>query len=44
MSSVQRLLTCLSLQGLHGDLLKKVTRKNLHSEISTGEPVGRETW
>ena len=26
------------------DLLKRVTRKNLHPEIPAGEAVGRETW
>ena len=25
-------------------LLKKVTRRNLHSEVRTGNAVGRETW
>ncbi len=25
-------------------LLRKVTRKNLHREIPTGRPVGREAW
>jgi antitoxin MazE len=25
-------------------LLRKVTRKNLHSAIETGDPVGREAW
>ena len=27
-----------------GDLLRKVTSKNLHTEVDTGEPVGREVW
>ena len=26
------------------ELLKKVTRRNLHSEIATGAPTGREAW
>jgi len=26
------------------DLLSKVTKKNLHEEITTGEIVGREIW
>lgn len=25
-------------------LLRKVTRKNLHAEIESGDPVGREAW
>ncbi|HSE95122.1 MAG TPA: AbrB/MazE/SpoVT family DNA-binding domain-containing protein [Methylomirabilota bacterium] len=25
-------------------LLKRVTPRNLHGEIATGEPVGREVW
>ena len=25
-------------------LLRKVTRRNLHREVSTGKPVGREAW
>jgi len=25
-------------------LLRKVTRKNLHREVLTGRPVGRESW
>lgn len=25
-------------------LLKKVTRQNLHAEMRSGAPVGRETW
>ena len=29
-----------SLRGL----LRKVTSRNLHGEIATGAPVGRETW
>jgi len=27
-----------------GELLKKVTRRNLHREVSTGKAVGREAW
>ena len=27
-----------------GQLLRKVTRKNLHAEIDSGGAVGRETW
>jgi antitoxin MazE len=27
-----------------GALLRKVTRRNLHGEISTGGAVGREVW
>jgi antitoxin MazE len=26
------------------ELLKKVTRRNLQSEVATGAPAGRETW
>ena len=26
------------------DLLARVTRKNLHEEITWGDPVGREVW
>lgn len=26
------------------ELLKGVTRKNIHSEVETGDPVGREAW
>jgi antitoxin MazE len=26
------------------DLLRKVSRKNLHREIDAGGPVGREAW
>lgn len=26
------------------DLLQAVTAKNLHREVETGEPVGREVW
>lgn len=29
-----------SLRGL----LRKVTRRNLHEEVGTGPPVGREAW
>ncbi len=26
------------------DLLAKVTKNNLHQEVDTGSPVGREAW
>ena len=26
------------------DLLSRVTRRNLHGEVETGTPVGREAW
>ena len=26
------------------DLLKGVTKRNLHSEVATGDSVGREVW
>jgi antitoxin MazE len=26
------------------DLLSKVTEENIHQEIDTGEPVGKEIW
>lgn len=26
------------------DLLRKVTSRNLHTEVDTGGPVGREVW
>lgn len=26
------------------DLLKKVKARNMHREVSTGKPVGREAW
>ena len=26
------------------ELLRRVTSRNLHDEIATGEPVGREVW
>ena len=26
------------------DLLRAVTSKNVHDEVETGEPVGREAW
>jgi len=26
------------------DLLKAVTKRNLHAEVTTGEAVGREAW
>ncbi len=25
-------------------LLRRVTSRNMHDEIATGEPVGREVW
>ncbi len=25
-------------------LLKRITRRNLHNEVATGAPVGREIW
>lgn len=27
-----------------GDLLSEIREDNLHDEISTGQPVGREAW
>ena len=27
-----------------GQLLNKITRRNLHTEISSGAPAGREIW
>lgn len=30
-------------QNLH-DLLSRVTKRNLHGEVDTGAPVGREAW
>ncbi len=27
-----------------GKLLRKVNRRNLHREVSSGKPVGREAW
>ena len=27
-----------------GDLLKGVTKRNVHAEVETGEAVGREAW
>ena len=27
-----------------GDLLKGVSSRNLHGEVATGPPVGREAW
>ena len=27
-----------------GDLLRRVTADNLHGEVDTGRPVGREVW
>lgn len=27
-----------------GELLSGITKKNLHGEIDTGAPVGRESW
>jgi antitoxin MazE len=29
---------------LLSDLLKRISRKNLHAEIATGDAVGREAW
>ena len=26
------------------DLLRNITAKNVHKEVETGDPVGRETW
>jgi len=26
------------------DLVRKITAKNLHREVATGTPVGREVW
>lgn len=26
------------------DLVKRITPKNLHGEIDTGSPIGREVW
>jgi antitoxin MazE len=26
------------------ELLKAIDRRNLHAEVQTGRPVGRETW
>ncbi len=26
------------------DLLSQVTKKNLHGEVSTGTPIGKEIW
>ena len=26
------------------DLVKRITKKHLHTEFDTGEPVGREIW
>ena len=26
------------------ELIRKVNAKNLHSEVNTGDPVGREAW
>jgi antitoxin MazE len=26
------------------DLLRRVTAKNVHKEVETGDPVGREAW
>jgi antitoxin MazE len=26
------------------ELLAKITTKNLHGEVDTGEPIGREVW
>jgi antitoxin MazE len=30
-------------QNLH-DLLSRVTKRNLHGEVDTGTPMGREAW
>ena len=27
-----------------GDLLKGITKRNLHQEVVSGDPVGREAW
>ncbi|HET8576115.1 MAG TPA: AbrB/MazE/SpoVT family DNA-binding domain-containing protein [Methylomirabilota bacterium] len=27
-----------------GHLLRRVTKRNLHGEVETGPPVGREAW
>lgn len=27
-----------------GELVRKITRRNLHEEVATGAPVGREWW
>ncbi len=29
---------------LLADLLKGVTKQNLHAEVQTGDPVGQEVW
>ena len=29
---------------LLSELLEKVTAKNIHAEVDTGEPLGREVW
>jgi antitoxin component of MazEF toxin-antitoxin module len=26
------------------ELLGKITAKNIHAEVDTGDPVGREVW
>ena len=26
------------------DLLQRITSRNLHAEVDTGDPVGREVW
>jgi antitoxin component of MazEF toxin-antitoxin module len=26
------------------ELLRKITAKNIHAEVDTGDPVGREVW
>ena len=26
------------------DLLRRVTTKNVHTEVETGKPIGREVW
>ncbi len=27
-----------------GSLVRRITKKNLHDEVETGAPVGRELW
>lgn len=27
-----------------GDLLKGISKRNLHREVTSGDPVGREVW
>lgn len=26
------------------ELVRRISRRNIHAEVPTGEPVGRETW